>query len=467
MDKLALIIFGITSNLAQIKLLPALYDMEAAGMLSDNFTVIGSARRKLSDEEFKNFLNLAIHSENRHHDHPIDKQVFERLCKKIHYLSGDLDEPEFYTKLKSTLEKLNKSNHIFYLATYPDLYKMIFDSLKSFGLTDQSKGFVRLMIEKPIGNDLKSAKELNKLLLGYFKEDQIYRLDHYLGKDTIQNILTFRFGNSIFDHLLNKDFIDHIQITATESFGVGQRGGYYDSVGALKDFGQNHLLQMLAFITMDKPKSFTNSEITKQRTKVLESLVPDPMKIIFGQYEGYLKEANIQENSQTDTYFAFKTTLTLDRFKNIPVYIRSGKCLKETVTEINIIFKNTSLSTEPNVLTFRIYPNAGIVIKMLVKGPGHTMELEPAYMQFCYKDLSNPLVDPYEHLIGDTIIGDQTFFNDAEEVEAQWRFVDPLLAKITKPHLYKTASWGPDEADRLIEDDGRSWLLPSMDFCPI
>ncbi len=479
MKSLTLTIFGITSNLSQIKLIPALYDMEEKGLLSENLKLLGNARTPMTKKAFSEYINKVLHSTNIHHQHPISASVVKKLLNKFHYLDGHLDDPSFYLKLNETLNLYDSSEKIFYLATYPELYYHIFENLQRVGLNKQDKGFVRLMIEKPIGHDLQSAKELNNLLLTYFEENQIYRLDHYLGKETLQNILTFRFANGIFEPLINKDYIDHIQITASEDFGIGARGGYYDQVGSLKDVGQNHQLQMLAFATMDAPSEFSNEAVTSQRIKILQSLVPLSEKIVFGQYEGYRKEKNVNPESNIDSFYALKTYINNERFKDVPVYIRAGKKLAQTVTEIAIIFKNPTNrlfknlddGDIPNVLIYRIQPNEGIVLKILTKVPGHQLKSEPAYMQFCYKadPHSHYIPDPYERLLTDTIRGDQTFFNDAQEVEAQWKFVDALFGagERTKPHEYKTGTWGPQEADKLLQDDGREWLIPSMDFCRI
>lgn len=474
MESFALTIFGITSNLAQIKLIPALYDMEEKGILPEGMTIIGISRKEMSGEEFKDYLHSVLYSENIHHRHEIKSEVFQRLYQRFKYLSGQIQDQTLYEKLAGLL---NHKNRIFYLATYPDLYAEVFKNLQKNKLNIQEDGWIRLMIEKPIGHDLKSARELNQLLLEYFTEDQIYRLDHYLGKETLQNILTFRFANDIFEPLINKDYIDHIQILASEDFGIGKRGGYYDQVGALKDVGQNHQLQMLTFTTMDAPVEFKSEEVTKERLKILQSLKPLPEKIIFGQYEGYQHEDNVAENSQTDTFYALKTCINNERFKDVPVYIRAGKKLKQTVTEIAIVFKNptprllrnTDSGDEPNVLIYRIQPNEGIVLKILTKIPGYETKLQPEYMQYCYRtDPHNHYIpDPYERLLSDAMRGDQTFFNDAEEVEAQWAFIDKLAGSRKNPVLYQPGSWGPEEADKLIEEDGRAWLEPSMDFCRI
>lgn len=479
MDSFALIIFGITGNLAQIKLIPVLYDMAEKGLLPQNMSIVGTGRKSFSDKEFKKYFHKTLHLQNIHHQHEIKEEVFQRLSERIHYIGGSLDDAGFYPRLKTFLNQLGKhsKNRIYYLATYPDLYPAIFKNLQKLGMNKQDKGFVRLMIEKPIGNDLASAKKLNNLLLKYFSEEQIYRLDHYLGKETIQNILTFRFSNDIFEPLINKDHIDHIQITATESFGIGRRGGYYDQVGSLKDVGQNHQLQMLAFATMSVPSQFSSEAITQERIKILKSLTPLPKKIVFGQYEGYTKKENVSPTSKMDTFYALKTYINNERFKDVPIYIRAGKKLKQTVTEISIVFKNPQnrlmknmrSSDEPNVLIYRIQPNEGIVLKIITKKPGHKVDIEPSYMQFCYRfdPHSHYIPDPYERLLIDTIRGDHTFFNAAEEVEAQWAFIDPLAKRRGKPHIYKVGTWGPKEANELIQTDGRQWLEPSMDFCRI
>lgn len=468
MDSFVLIIFGITGNLAQIKLIPALYDIAEKGFLPSDSTVIGTARKPMSQKDFEAYFHSVLHSENKHHKHEIKDEVFLRLCKNLHYLDGHLDNTNFYIKLKKTLKDLGKrgrkcQNKIFYLATYPDLYETIFKNLKKSGLGRQANGWTRVIIEKPIGFDLKSARDLNKVLTKYFSEDQIYRLDHYLGKETLLNVLTFRFSNGIFEPLINKKYVDHIQITAAEDFGIGMRGGYYDSVGALKDVGQNHLLQMVAIATMEKPKSYSNEDITAERIKILKNLVPIPEKVVLGQYSGYTKEPNVDPNSIKDTYFAFKTEIKNPRFSGIPIYVRGGKNLKKWVTEISVIFKTG------NVLIYRIQPNEGIVMTIKTKKPGHEKALEDEYMQFCYRvdPSGHYLVDPYERLLFDAISGDQTNFNDAKEVEAEWEFIDALEKKLPKIIEYKIGSWGPKEADKLIEADGRKWLEPSMEFCRI
>lgn len=472
-DSLSLIIFGITSNLAQIKLIPALYDMAEKDLLPENMKIYGNARGQMTDGEFCGYITKVLHTENIHHKHFIKPEILKKLLLKFEYIDGNLDDPNFYKELKTKLPSF--CNKIFYLATYPDLYHHIFENLQKIGLNQEKSGFTRLMIEKPIGTDLKSAKVLNKLLLKYFKDDQIFRLDHYLGKETLQNILTFRFANDVFEPLINSQYIDHIQITASEDFGIGKRGGYYDLVGALKDVGQNHQLQMLAFATMEAPKEFTSEAVSKERLKILKKLILLPKKVVFGQYEGYTKEENVDPSSKTDTFYAFKTYINNKRFKNVPIYIRAGKKMAQTATEISIIFKNpinklfVKQGDVPNVLVYRIAPNEGIVFKILTKKPGAAHKLESEYMQYCYRidTGTHYITDPYERLLIDSVRGDKTFFNTAQEVEAQWAVTDPLSATRSGPIIYKQGSWGPKEADKLLEEDGRAWLEPSMEFCRI
>lgn len=450
-------------------------------MLPDKMQVVGIARGAKTDLEIREYFREVLGMKSKHHDHHIDEKVVDKLISRIHYLQGQLDDDKFYGVLKNYLENLSAQTHvnnrIFYLATYPNLYQGIFENLKKSKLDVEDKGFVRLIIEKPIGTDYASAKELNQLLLQYFDEKQIYRLDHYLGKETLQNILTFRFGNEFFEPVMNHEYVDHIQITAAEDLGVGLRGEYYDQVGAFRDVGQNHQLQMIAFTLMEAPDEFNNIEVTAQRIKILNALRPDPTKIVFGQYSGYLDEEKIRPDSKTDTFYALKTFVDTPRWQGVPIYVRAGKKLPEYVTEISIVFKkpvnklfsHLDCGDQPNILTFRLFPNEGIVLQILTKKPGSSQMLDKDVMQFCYKpsDKIHNLPDPYQRLLTDAMQGDQTFFNDAEEVEAEWKFADAMLTKTTPPSTYTPGCWGPESAEKLIKDDGREWIVPSMEFCRI
>lgn len=473
LDSFSLVIVGITSNLAQIKLIPTLYDLAAGGYLPEDYQIIGIGRTNYTQLQFNDFINKTLSTPNRHHTHPIDPTIVKQLFSHLTYLAADLTTNDSYNDL-STILKKSPPNRLFYLATFPSLYSTIFTKLKEKGLITQTKNsWVRLMIEKPIGHDKDSASELNNLLTSHFTEDQIFRLDHYLGKETLQNILTFRFGNGLLEPLMDPNYIDHLEITATEDFGIGQRGSYYDQNGALRDVGQNHLLQMIALSTMDAPASYSTSDIMTQRVKAITSLVPEPKTLVLGQYIGYKDEKDVSPLSNTDTYFAFRTHLTSTRFAGIPIYVRGGKKLAQTATEIVVVFKNSQIrrlshlpgGNTPNVLIYRLQPNEGIVIKMLTKVPGHELKVEESYMQYCYPK-GKDLPDAYERLLIDAIRGDQTFFNDSLEVEAQWAFADQLTGTTPNiPTLYQPGSWGPKEADQMIQKDGRSWLEPSTAFC--
>lgn len=472
----ALVIFGATGNLSQIKLLPALYDLEEVGLLPERMTIVGIGRRPMTDTQFRRFTSEILELPNLHHQHAIKDDVEKKLLDRIHYIEGDIRSVDLYEKITTYLDHTAGCvNRIFYMATYPEFYANIFRHLDTSGLNNQDCGWVRIMVEKPIGNNLESSKHLNRLLATYYIEDQIYRLDHYLGKATLQNLLTFRFNNDIFEHLINKDHVDHIQITAAEDFGINFRGNYYDKVGALKDVGQNHILQMIALSTMEQPDEFTSPAVTQKRIDLIRSLVAEPDKIVFGQYEGYLKEKDVAADSRIETFFAFRTHISSSRFRGVPIYVRAGKKLSRTVTEISIVFKKQTLrlfsnmenSQSPNILIYRIQPNEGIVLRFLTKTPGDTMKLKNDYLQFCYRQSGKLLPDPYLRLILDVIKGDQTFFIDAPEVEDQWRFTDPYSNTKHTPIIYKQGSWGPAEADTLIESDGRSWIEPSVEFCPL
>lgn len=479
MDSFALVIFGITGNLSQIKLIPTLYDLVAANVIDTDFSVLGLGRRNFDEKQFSSFISQVLRAPNRHHTHPIDPAVEQKLLSLMQYQSVDVTNSQQYQALKDKLAELPGSqNRMFYLATLPSLYQAIFNNLEKNGLNSQAKGWVRVMVEKPIGMDLASAQAINSLLLKYYTEDQIYRLDHYLGKETMQNILTFRFGNGIFEPLMHRDYIDHIQVTALENFGIGERGEYYDATGALRDVGQNHLLQMLALTTMDQPHEFSNAAVTKERIKLLQSLKSDPGKIVFGQYDKYKTEPHVKPGSSTETYFALRTEIDNDRFRSVPIYMRAGKYVSSSyTTEVAIVFKNSphrilkhlDSGLDPNVLIYRIQPNEGIVLKMLTKVPGHSLKLQESYMQYCYRGAPCDLPDAYERLIVDALLGDQTFFNDAPEIEAQWKFTDPLLAAKSNDNLhpYPLGSWGPAAADELLAADGRSWIEPSAVFCAI
>lgn len=455
MMDLNIVIFGVTGNLAEIKLIPALFELWISDKIPGSTTIFGLSHRKRANDELFEMISKSLKQRYKEADDEKIKAFFERF----RFLSGDLSEVSVYKELRQKITE-SKGNIIYYLATHPVLYQGIFENLDKEKLNNNANGWVKIMIEKPIGNDLESAKKLNALFKKYYREKQIFRIDHYLAKDTIQNILAFRFHNEVFESAWNRQKIDHIQITVAESFGAELRSAYYDSVGALKDVGQNHVLQMLAFTVMGRPKKFDNKGVTAKRMGVFRNLVPDPDSLVLGQYDNYSKDG-----LNTNTFFAFKTKLKNGKFKDVPIYVRGGKKLTKTVAEISVVFRKRGVD-QANVLTFRIQPNEGIVLEMAVKKPGLDMKCERGAMQFCYHQLGR-LNDAYVRLLMDAITGEQTYFNDAMEIEAEWKFIDSLNSDKKTVIPYSQGTWGPKEADELINRDGREWLEPSQDLCRI
>lgn len=476
----ALIIFGGSGDNSYQKIYPALYDIAEKGHLPEDYAIIATGRR-YTQEEFYNFFEHSLTSDNRHHRHSVATEVFKDLEKHMHFYQGDNTDPAFFTGLSAFLDKLVAGglpcgNRLFYCGVPQSLYQTIFFNMKKSGLDKSPCGWTRIIIEKPIGEDEESARKLDQLITSVFAEDQIFRLDHYLGKETLENILTFRFNNDIFQALLKKTNIDHIQITAAENFGINKRGKFYDATGALKDVGQNHILQMLAIATMEQPKDNSDEEFIKAKINLITALRIDPKDVVYGQYTGgvvngkevidYRKEKAVKPNSKTDTFFAMKLFINDSRFAGVPVYVRTGKQMEIWNTEISYIFKGEP--SKQNVLTIRIQPNEGIAIKLHTKKPGFDMRIEPTYMQFCYKHhFPGETFDAYEKLLQEVFTGRHTFFNTSKEVEAQWRFIDPLSKNRTPIRFYKAGSWGPKEAFDLIEKDGRKWLKPYPAFCQI
>lgn len=444
MDRFNIVVFGITSNLAQVKLLPSIFDLFLSNKISEDNKILGLYRKERDLNEIRNIVFQSVSYKKE-----FLKEDFERFWKMFDFLCCDFSNETDYLKIKEkiTSEKINK---IYYLATHPKLYESIFNNLEKSGLNNQTNGWVRIMIEKPIGKDFESAEALNKILNNYYSENQIFRIDHYLGKETIQNILTFRFNNPIFKDVLNSENVDHIQVMISETGAVDSRSDYFDEVGNLRDMGQNHSLQMLAFATME------DSDV-RSRFNLLNNLVPVPESLVLGNYSGYEK---------TDTYFAFKLLIGSGNFIGVPVYIRSGKKMKKTVAEIAVVLK-ADKSNNQNILIYRIQPNEGIILKIFVKKPDDKLLTQSSSMQFCFKNLPDKLKGPYERLILDAINGDQTFFNNALEIGAQWKIIDGLKADRNKMFEYKEDSWGPIEADRMIEKDNRKWIEPEDSYCSL
>ena len=476
----AFVIFGGSGDNSYQKIYPALYDIAEKDLLPKDFAIIATGR-KYTQEEFYNFFQHSLTSDNRHHKHSIDNDFFKFLQKHIYFFPGDNTKLSFYKDLNNYLEELMKNglpcgNRLFYLGLPQTLYPTVFQNLKKSGLYRSRCGWTRILIEKPIGDDAKSARTYNRIFRSVFDEEQIFRLDHYLGKETLENVISFRFENGVFEHLLNKKHLDHIQITAAENFGIAKRGKFYDVTGALKDVGQNHILQMVALATMERPKDGSDEALIRSRINLIKKLYAHPKDVIYGQYSkgvvdgleavGYKDEDFVAPNSTTDTFFAMKAKIRSARFEDVPIYIRAGKQLESWVTEISYVFKSNNIGD--NVLTIRVQPNEGIAFKILTKKPGYEKVLEPTLMQFCYKHhFPGQTFDASEKLIQDAFAGRHTSFNISNEVEAQWKFIDPLSDNRTPVKLYKAGSWGPKSAFDLIENDGRKWIEPYAAFCQI
>ncbi|MEL7005700.1 MAG: glucose-6-phosphate dehydrogenase, partial [Bacteroidota bacterium] len=450
-DNQILIIFGASGDLTARKLIPALYDLYKGDYLPDNYIILGTSRSDLGDEEFRRRVLL----ESKYIDVANeDQELINNFSKKIYYQDLGEDYTSDYSTLGARINDLNEEfqtdhNYIFYLSTPPGVYKGIAKSLQSAGLSDESKGWSRLIVEKPFGYSLETAVALNNDLQQYFKESQIYRIDHYLGKETVQNLLVTRFSNSVFEPLWNRNYIRHIEITNAESIGVEKRGGYYDKSGALRDMFQNHLLQVVSLVAMEPPLEATAEEIRNEKVKALKSmrLMTDVETIqkntIRAQYmpthfdgesiKGYREEEGVDPESLTETFAAIKFYIDNWRWKDVPFYVRTAKRMPTKVTEVVVHFKSTPHNLfrgtkSDNKLIIRIHPDEGILMKFGVKVPGQGFMVEEANLDFYYSKLSGSRVmEAYERLLLDAMQGDATLYARGDEVEAAWRFVDPIL----------------------------------------
>lgn len=478
-----LVIFGATGDLARNLLAPALYKLIMRGRLPENFFIVGFSRRSMTIPQYQKLIkeDLVKHFKKSE----FSENLWRRFSRRIFYFSGDFDDPQAFRRLNDYLEKIGKNaNRILYLGTPPSLYEFIVDNLQESGLSRVAKGaWRRVLIEKPFGTNLSSAKVLDEKLCAIFEEKEIYRIDHYLGKETVQNILVFRFANSVFETNWNKDFIDHVQITAAEKEGVETRGGFYEQTGVLRDMVQNHLLNLVALIAMEQPKSLAIEDLVHQRHKLLSSLVCyDPgvvgKYVVRGQYGsfgkilGYRQEEDVSPKSWVETFVALKVFVHNDRWAEVPFYLRTGKCLPKKITEISLHLKSTckilfgeKCGNEQNILSIRIQPDEGITLRLIVKKPGFGLELKGAPMEFSYaRTFGGELIDSYERVFVDVLAGDRTLFTRSEGIEASWQFIDNILyAWKTQPPPefpnYPVGSWGPKEAEELIEKDGREWFV--------
>jgi glucose-6-phosphate 1-dehydrogenase len=489
----AMVIFGASGDLTERKLIPALYYLAREHILPAGFSVIGCARTPSTDEGFrgkmsqaiKTYLNLASESD----------AFVESFARRIYYLTGNFGEAQAYGQLQALLDRLDQEqgtagNRLFYLATPPSFFPVLVQHLGATGLAKPKvpgRAWTRIIIEKPFGQDLASARELNRVVTGVFEEGQVYRIDHYLGKETVQNLLVFRFANGIFEPVWNRRYIDHVQIAVAEELGVENRGSYYEEAGLLRDMIQNHVLQLLSLVAMEPPATFEAAAVRDEKAKVLRALRPIPLgKVdefaVRAQYtEGsaggrpvpaYRAEPKVSPSSTTETFAALKLYIDNWRWADVPFYLRSGKRLPKRVSEISIQFRHVphllfremaGEGIEPNVLAVRIQPNEGISLKFCAKLPGASMRIRPVRMDFRYGE-SFGAVPPtaYETLLLDCMLGDATLFNRDDAVELSWELVSPILERWKQDGpkglcFYPAGSWGPTEADAFLARDGRCW----------
>jgi glucose-6-phosphate 1-dehydrogenase len=482
-----MVIFGASGDLTARKLMPALYNLAAQRALPVSFKVVGAARAGGSDQTFRTEMRQAVTRHSR--TSPVNEMVWNSFEEHLSYAS--IGDPDGYEKLRRRLDEFDKEagtsgNRLFYLAVPPTAYAGIVGELGRHAVARSEKGWSRIVIEKPFGRDLASARSLSEAVQRVFREHEIFRIDHYLGKETVQNILVLRFANGIFEPTWNRQYIDHVQITVAESGGIEARSDYYESAGALRDIVQNHLLQLLTLVAMEPPVAFDADAVRDEKVKVLRAVRRYGPEVAAGsavlaQYaagyiEGqsvrpYLEEPGVARDSSTDTYVALKVFVDNWRWEGTPFYVRTGKRLPKRATEIAIqyrraphqLFGQQSAALDPNVLVLRLQPDEGVSLRFGAKVPVQGLRIRPVNMDFGYgTSFVVDAPDAYETLLLDALEGDATLFTRRDEIEEQWEIVDPILAAFAGREVltYESGSWGPDAADRLIERDGRAWRRP-------
>jgi glucose-6-phosphate 1-dehydrogenase len=491
-DPCTVILFGASGDLAKRKVIPAMYDLAQYNSLGACYAIIGFARTPMTDETFRNVVGEAAKTISE--VGPIDPEKWNAFASNLYYTEGDYSDPDSYARLVRRLSELDAGkklcgNRLFYLSTPPEVYPDIVEQLGHAGLARPStpNAWVRIIIEKPFGRDLASAKELNKIVLNVFEEKQVYRIDHYLGKDTVQNLLVLRFGNGIFEPLWNRNYVDQVQITASETLGVERRGGFYESAGALRDMIQSHVLQLTSLVSVEPPASFDATAVRNEKLKVLQSIRPFNLEmvaqwVVRGQYgpgkigdkpaPGYREEPGVKPDSRTETFVAMRLLIDNWRWAGVPFYLRTGKRLAKRSTEIMIQFKRAphivfrEREVEPNRLILNIQPEEGISVSFGAKRPGTEMSIGNVTMNFSYKEgFGGSSRSAYATLLNDCLRGDATLFDRGDSVEAAWALVDPILdvwsaAKTAGVPVYPAGTWGPKESDQLLERDGRQWYNP-------
>ncbi|MGA7613805.1 MAG: glucose-6-phosphate dehydrogenase [Thermoanaerobaculia bacterium] len=490
-----LVIFGASGDLTHRKLIPALYSLAHDGLLSPGQTIIGFARAEMTDEEFRAEMRKACDEHARRR--PVDETIWANFEQRLHYVSGEFQDHDAYQRLQSRLKEIDEERgtggrRIYYLAVPPRFFSVISAELGAAGMvTDPESGgpFTRAIIEKPFGHDLASARELNRVAVSTFREKQLFRIDHYLGKETVQNILVLRFANAIFEPFWNRNYIDHVQLTVAESIGVEGRGGYFESSGIVRDIVQNHMLQLVSLVAMEPPVAFEAGSVHDEKVKILRALRPFPSGksddyAVRGQYThgsvlgeavpGYREEPNVSPESNVETFAAMKVFVDNWRWAGVPFYLRAGKRLPKRSTYIGIVFRRAphllfkghlDVADDANVLGIRIQPDEGISLRFFSKVPGPKVRIHPVTMEFRYATaFGGEPPEAYERLLLDTMLGDTTLFARRDEVETAWEWLDPLLDDWNRsgsgPASYGAGTWGPKAADDLIAQDGHRWLRP-------
>jgi glucose-6-phosphate 1-dehydrogenase len=499
-DPCSIVIFGASGDLTARKLIPALYHLRKEGQMPQDFRIVGFARREKTDQAWCEELRQALDQFSR--TKPVDEQVWKDFSAHLSYCQGDLTESEAYQTLEKCLSSFGsgplRRNLLFYLATSPSQFGVAVEHLEKAGLLHKSnggtnaEGWQRIVVEKPFGHDLESAHQLNRELTRYAAEQQVFRIDHYLGKETVQNILMFRFSNAIFERLWNRESIDHVQITVSEDLGVGQRGGYYEEAGALRDMVQNHLLQVLSLIAMEPPVSLDAESIRDEKVKLLKSIramrAEDVNRqVVRGQYfagtvdgqvrPGYRQEPKVKPDSNTETYVALKLFIDNWRWSGVPFYLRTGKSLPVSASEVRIQFRPTphvlfaaecGQNLDANALALRLQPDEGIYLRFNGKVPGTSLEVRPVRMHFSYDaEFGAYTPEAYERLLLEAMAGDATLFIRRDEVETAWRIVDSIRATwtgkaLTNREFYSAGTWGPVAADDLLAQAGHAWHEPVL-----